>query len=103
MTTEHLDNARTIERLDLLTRLTLVFQRTDRARLIWSRHHQHELGQLPVLTISTSNGMYDVEGLLIHGQRDGEEWDLNGTLTLLTEDGEIISINGWMATEMEAW
>ncbi|GBR38722.1 hypothetical protein AA101099_1319 [Neoasaia chiangmaiensis NBRC 101099] len=48
--------------------------------------------------------MYDLEGVVIGGQRDddtGEGWDPSGTFTLFDEQGAILDVNGWRATELK--
>jgi len=42
--------------------------------------------------------------VVIGGQRDndtGEEWDLSGTFTLFDEQGAILDVDGWRATDLE--
>jgi hypothetical protein len=102
MSTQTQDHADIVDRLRTLAILSVMFGNNDRAKLIWNRHHARDLGQMPRVVVSASNGMFDLEGLVIHGRRDGGmPWDYDGTLTILTEDNEIIDLHGWMATDMD--
>lgn len=92
----------TVAHLSLMAGLTRVFAQSSRAQALWNEHHAAQLGEMPAQYIVATDGMAEIEGLLIHGDWDPEVgWDLDGLLHLLCEDGEIIRLRGWMATALE--
>ena len=90
-----------VERLRTLVAASLVFYRTPRAQLLWARHC-HAIGPVPDTYVSADNGMSTVEGLVIGGTWDADAgWDFDGRFTVLADDGVILTVNGWMAAQIE--
>jgi len=78
------------------------FRSNPRATLIWSRQAL-DATFAPSVFVACSDGMYDLDGVVIGGQRDddtGEGWDLSGMFILFDEHGAILAVNGWRATEL---
>lgn len=79
------------------------FRLDPRAMRIWSRQARDST-RLPDLFVACSNGMFDLAGVVIGGQGapgDPPRWDMAGTFTLFDEQGAVLDVNGWLATELE--
>lgn len=90
-----------VERLSTLMRMAAVYHRTPRARMLWGRHYE-QIGPYPDTYVSADDGMSLLEGLVIDGDWEPDiGWDFDGTFTIITDDGEILKVNGWMASSIE--
>jgi hypothetical protein len=90
-----------ISRLATIARATVRFHANIRARMTWARHY-HRVGPYPSDYVFISDGTVDLEGLIIGGTYDdGHGWDFDGEIAIFTDDGEILTVKGWMATSIE--
>ncbi|AOX21616.1 hypothetical protein [Kozakia baliensis] len=79
------------------------FREDARAMRVWSRQAP-DSSRFPSVFVACSNGMHDLEGMVIGGRRDpddAEEWDFSGTFVLYDEHGAILDVNGWLATDWD--
>lgn len=77
----------------------------DRARRLWERTRRFDDEQ-PDLLIACSDGSSDVVGLLIGGTRDDVSpigWDMDTVFRLFTEDGAVVTVKGWMISDLETF
>jgi len=70
-----------------------------KARQIWSRCRP-DGHDVPCDYLIACAGNHEFAGLLIGGQHDGRCWDFDGEVTLFTDDLDIITVKGWMASEI---
>ncbi len=90
-----------VERLRTLALSTSLFRGSIRAQRIWA-HHAARLGPLPDTYVTADNCLSTVEGLVIGGYWDADGgWDFDATFTVLADDGAILKVNGWMASNIE--
>ena len=48
------------------------------------------------VTVDSGDGMQSIQGEIVGGVRDEDgSWDLDGVFTVLTDDGELVKVNGW--------
>jgi hypothetical protein len=46
--------------------------------------------------VRVEGGGLSIEGWIVKGIRDeGGTWDIDGTFTIQTKDGELLKVNGW--------
>ena len=90
-----------VGRLHTLAAAAAVFQGSAKAQRLWSRYTDR-VGPMPDTYVSADDGMSLVEGLVIGGDWDAEHgWDFDGRFTVLADDGAILTVNGWMASQIE--
>lgn len=71
--------------------------RHEQARTLWRKsgfagHPRHYL--------TATDGLTDVEGLIIGGTRDGADWDREGMFRIFSDDGVIGIVDGWRAQDL---
>ena len=48
------------------------------------------------VAVDSGDGMQSIEGEIVGGVREEDgTWDLDSVFTVLTEDGELVKVNGW--------
>lgn len=99
MTTGHL-HAAALERLRKLAGLAAALEKNEQAQDLWAAKHSVEFGTMPSLILYADFGHRWLEGLVIKGERTDRDWDLLGPFEVLTEDGVLRTVDGWMAVDL---
>ena len=90
-----------VRRLKTLAAASAVFQSSAKAQRVWSPYNDR-IGPMPDTYVTAHDCMYTIKGLVIGGDWDAEHgWDFDGRFTVLADDGAILIVNGWMASEIE--
>lgn len=87
----------------------MAFKYSDSLARFWARKGRvasSSRAKMPDLWVSCEGPMAELEGVLIACDIDGppnsvESFDLDGQFSLLTEDGTILQVNGWIASEIK--
>ena len=90
-----------VDRLRTLATMAAVYHANPKARMLWGRHYE-QIGPYPNTFITADDGMVLLEGLVIDGDWHPDHgWDFDSIVTIITDDGEIMTIKGWLASTIE--
>lgn len=85
-----------------MARLAAIYNNKPAAQRIWQKDHRPHLGEYPTAWISLNCGFSDVDGLIVGGDWTVDHgWDLDGEISVLTEDGALLTVRGWMSSDVE--
>ena len=99
MTTGQLHNP-ALERLRKLAALAAALEKNEQAQDLWAAHHAVEFGTTPGTILYADFGHRWLEGLVIKGERTSNGWDLLCPFEVLTEDGVLRTVDGWMTVDI---
>ena len=99
MSTEEKEST-SIARLRKLAALAAALAKNETAQDLWAAHHAAEFGPMPGTMLYADFGHQWLEGLVVKGERTGKGWDLNGPFQVLTEDGVLRTVDGWMTIDL---